>query len=343
MQNKDKPILNKKAFTLVELIVVITILAILATIWFTSMQWYAKSARESQRVSDLTTIRKSLEFFRLQEWYFPDPTDFFPVTYSGSLAWRQGIFWEDTRKISKWISDVPLDPLVKNEYSYSTTHARQEYELWSISETLLSHAPLVNNAYATSSYYSYIKWNYNKQIVTIEDAGKIYILWAPTLITTEITDVTVQEVLANQSFAISWSKNLPSSYANKLSDGQTHTWATSFSPGTLSGSTTPLLYEWNSASDLSPDSQKQLLWENLKSYYGGSNIASQADYTQLINTPTWEIVSYVNTMIQSDTWGLSSEDIVVNVSQWWGGSSSSGGGSPWGCTFGSSNIWECNF
>ncbi len=48
------------AFTLVELIVVITILAILWTIAFISLQWYSSEARDSKRLSDITNILKKL-------------------------------------------------------------------------------------------------------------------------------------------------------------------------------------------------------------------------------------------------------------------------------------------
>ncbi len=40
-----------KAFTLVELIVVITILAILWTIWFVSYTWFMSTARDSNRLT----------------------------------------------------------------------------------------------------------------------------------------------------------------------------------------------------------------------------------------------------------------------------------------------------
>jgi prepilin-type N-terminal cleavage/methylation domain-containing protein len=44
---------NKKAFTLIELIVTITIVSILATIAFVSFQGYRVSARDSVRLSDM--------------------------------------------------------------------------------------------------------------------------------------------------------------------------------------------------------------------------------------------------------------------------------------------------
>lgn len=46
----------KRAFTLVELIVVITILAILWTIWFISLSWYSAEARDSKRITESKSL-----------------------------------------------------------------------------------------------------------------------------------------------------------------------------------------------------------------------------------------------------------------------------------------------
>ena len=304
--------LVKKGFTLVELIVVITILAILATIAFVSMQSFSASARESARIADLSTIARALDYYKLQNGFYPDPSDSFVVTYSGSTAWTQWVFWEETRKVTGRISEIPVDPLTKNEYSYSITNTRQEYELGAITESLLSGNNIVSSAHALSNYYANIKWNYNKQIVTIEENDRIYILGVPTIITTEIESVTVEEILASQSFAVKNSQNLPSGYANSLPAGQTHTWAVSFSPWTASWTTTPLLYEWDIV-DLNPDSEKISLWDILREYYVNSNIGNNDEYDTLSSTATGETLWYVNTLIQANVWWLPGDKIVVNT------------------------------
>jgi prepilin-type N-terminal cleavage/methylation domain-containing protein len=48
--------ISQNWFTLVELIIVITILGILATIAFISFQWYTKDARDWVRISDIKSI-----------------------------------------------------------------------------------------------------------------------------------------------------------------------------------------------------------------------------------------------------------------------------------------------
>ena len=51
---------TNNAFTLVELIVVITILAVLGTIAFISLQGYSADARNSKRTSDINNIQSAI-------------------------------------------------------------------------------------------------------------------------------------------------------------------------------------------------------------------------------------------------------------------------------------------
>jgi prepilin-type N-terminal cleavage/methylation domain-containing protein len=53
--------LRNRAFTLVELIVVITILAVLATVGFLAMQGYAKDAKDSVLKTNARSIAKAVE------------------------------------------------------------------------------------------------------------------------------------------------------------------------------------------------------------------------------------------------------------------------------------------
>ena len=84
-----------KAFTLVELIVVITILAILWTIAFLSLQWYSQSARDSVRVSDIKNIEKWLWVMLVKSWILPTPDDTkVNIMASWTLVWIQGYAWK---------------------------------------------------------------------------------------------------------------------------------------------------------------------------------------------------------------------------------------------------------
>lgn len=80
---------RRHGFTLVELIVVITILVILGTIAFVSLGSYAGTARDGSRVSDLANLSKGLDLFYVKNGSFPDPSGATSVTYSGAAIWQQ--------------------------------------------------------------------------------------------------------------------------------------------------------------------------------------------------------------------------------------------------------------
>ena len=69
-------------FTLVELIVVITILVILGTIAFLSLQGYIGSAHDSSRITDIDNISKALDISMIKIGTYPAPDNSFVVTYS---------------------------------------------------------------------------------------------------------------------------------------------------------------------------------------------------------------------------------------------------------------------
>lgn len=93
----------KKGFTLVELLVVATIIAILAGIGITSYSSLSKQSRDARRKSDLQTVRSALEFYRSDNDYYP-----------GALT---------TLVPSKYLNSVPKDPKTNTEYVYCPSPA----------------------------------------------------------------------------------------------------------------------------------------------------------------------------------------------------------------------------
>ena len=173
---------NKKAFTLVELIVVITILAILWTIAFISLQWYSKQARDSKRISDINNIKKSLELFSLNTWYYPEPDGAWTMHYSWELLFTQWTIWDTvTTNLSINLNEKPLDPLFDIEYIYSRTASKKEYEVMSIREWELASTNLLNNSFAANKYTPKIEWTYNEVFVKTPS----FIVPLPSIITSE--------------------------------------------------------------------------------------------------------------------------------------------------------------
>ncbi|MDR2411484.1 MAG: prepilin-type N-terminal cleavage/methylation domain-containing protein [Candidatus Peribacteria bacterium] len=65
--------MNKKAFSLVELIVSITILVILSSISFISYNSYLTKARDTQRKSDISYVSSALKSYKQQKGSYPNP------------------------------------------------------------------------------------------------------------------------------------------------------------------------------------------------------------------------------------------------------------------------------
>jgi prepilin-type N-terminal cleavage/methylation domain-containing protein len=217
------PIQNKKAFTLVELIVVITILAILWTVAFLSFQWYSASVRDSTRITDIKTIEKVFSIYFLKESKYPTPTDWEEITYSWTEVWTQGTFWKATRMEiwTKWnISNIPKDPLTLVKYTYSLSNNKQEYQIAGVFEWDLSlDLNNINSTYAKSIYWStYIKWNYNGKIIKVHSWWIDYVLAVPSIIKWTTTETDLLEIIKSKDLTSMGSNNIPLNYSWTLSD-----------------------------------------------------------------------------------------------------------------------------
>ena len=215
---------NKSAFTLVELIVVITILAILGTIAFISLQWYSKSARDSKRTSDISNIKTSLELFSLATWKYPLPDNSYDVTYSWSVVvWKQWTVWDNVvTNLSRNLSEKPTDPLIQTEYIYSTLENGKEYEILSLYEwDLLSNNSIINSTYASTNWTVRVDGTYNGLFV--KTSG--YIIPTPSIITSETLPIDF-DATKIVSQVIDWWTNVPNVWNSKVTQS---TWSLSFS------------------------------------------------------------------------------------------------------------------
>ena len=273
---------KKQAFTLVELIVVITILAILWTIAFISLQWYSASSRDSVRLSDMSNIKTSLELYQVTAWKYVETTDSTEITFSWTTAWNQGIFWETSFKSVDKLDKIPKDPLTWKEYTYSLTSNKQEYQIAGIFEWS-ENASLLNNTYAAEKTATLrITWNYNGQILKVPKNTVTYILAVPSLITS--TWGILEDIIQNKKLLFNWFKNLPLNYANSSFK---QVWETGWDLDLV----TPwnlIVYEW-SIEDLKTDVTKRTeLVTNLKLAYNGTDIETEPLIVNLVLVDTKE-------------------------------------------------------
>ncbi|MDD2871273.1 MAG: type II secretion system protein [Candidatus Gracilibacteria bacterium] len=202
-----------KAFTLVELIVVITILAILGTIAFISLQGYSRDARDSTRISDLSSMKTSLELFQLDAGKYPQPSEYVSITYSGGTIWNQGLFGETVKANISKLDKIPTDPLTDKKYTYSVLALGNQYELGGIVEDTNSLAGSFGIAYAGNlDATAYITGNYNEQLAKVLSGTICNILALPSIITNDINTTDIQQILNNKNLVFRGYKNLPGSF-----------------------------------------------------------------------------------------------------------------------------------
>lgn len=148
------PIPSRKrllGFTLVELVVVITILAILGAIGFLSIQGYSKSARDSTRISDLANLARSFEVAIAAGKTLPLPdAGMLTITASGTTIGYQGYAGANVLRTLS-LGGKFQDPLDSKYYTYLTNAAQNRYQVFGLLEDygqVTLGLPFVQTAYA---------------------------------------------------------------------------------------------------------------------------------------------------------------------------------------------------
>lgn len=169
---------NTRAFTFIELVISISILAILAILWFVSYSKNLEDSRDSQRESDLTAISNALKLHKTKRWSYPSPTDAFNIVNSGTIV---AIQWKLSEKIIiSTMDSIPLDPFINIPYTYSVWKNNSEFQI---------SATLENNWMLKST----LKWDYSSPSRNIIPTIILAFAWK--------TDLEVNE------FVWSWAYN----------------------------------------------------------------------------------------------------------------------------------------
>jgi len=311
---------QKQAFTLVELIVVITILAILWTIAFISLQWYSRDSRDSVRISDMSSIKTTLELFHLWAGKYPITTDGTPVLYSWTEAWTQGSFWESTVTNVEKFDKIPTDPLMDREYVYSVTHSKQEYEIaWIVEwDTIWLNSTLINESLAWDKVAKLkITWNYNGKFLKLSTWWVDYVLNIPSIITS--TWGTLDYILANNGLAYNWYSNLPAQY-----DGSPYATMWETPEITLVDAATVIAYSGSfttlAADTTAWETARTELITNAQTAYTSSPIATDYQIAEIVNvdlSDTWAVDFVASVVVNNDLWFDNIEIPVYTPAEWW--------------------------
>jgi len=119
-----KNIKNKnKGFTLIEMLIVITIIALLASLILVGMGGARAKTRDSRRIADLHNVMNALELYYAKDYSYPDASN-----------WDGLITTLTTGGIG--VTRVPKDPLSPNKtYEYGVSADNQDYVLKAALET----------------------------------------------------------------------------------------------------------------------------------------------------------------------------------------------------------------
>lgn len=270
-----------KWFSIVELLVVIAILSILFSIAFVNYQSFTLQARDWIRLSDITNIEKSLWLMIIEKWNYPLPDKEVDIKYNWSIAWTQWTIWDNVIKNLNNINKKPVDPLKWNEYTYSVTATRNEYQIWTIQESwILGYkSPFINQAYSIENYLknlAVVKGTYNWLILNVNTWSINYILALPSIITSDISNLDLKSIINNKLLVFPDYYNLPHSYANNW---YIMNWGFNYIP-----TNNEIIIFSGSLNDLNKENTlKEQFMKNLVSAYSWTILSWKYVYTDLSN------------------------------------------------------------
>lgn len=119
----------KKGFTLIEILVVVAIIGILASIVLVGLGGFRERARDSRRIADLRQVQNVLELYANKCGRYPTQGAVSPDGCSGITGAGGDLAWTDLATLLKGaglgIATIPNDPLApaKNYFfKYSSDH-----------------------------------------------------------------------------------------------------------------------------------------------------------------------------------------------------------------------------
>lgn len=155
---------NKYAFTIVELIVVITILTILSTIAFISVQEYSSWAKDSKILYDIRNLTSAIEIDLSKGWDLDDLVLNDRTITNWVNTWKTVSSWEyilGNLKYEVWSFDFSKLKLNWTDFVYDDSWVDRNYMFWYVKTSNKLYYEFawqsLNQAW---KYDLIISWNY---------------------------------------------------------------------------------------------------------------------------------------------------------------------------------------
>lgn len=229
---------NTKAFTLVELLVVITILAIISVVAYQSFGWATDKAISSRKISDISTIESWLQNFKSTNNYYPMPM----------LSSATNSFWYDSAK----------NALATNAITVTYNKA----EIISVNSALWGWKVMWTWALATKQIWAKgtigldSNWDFNKKYLTKDlydpELGDVAVWWNTKMI---------DQWIGRYIYAVYATPNIPGSWNSSSASASYYNLATTIKDTTKDTYKSYVVWDFdknscNSATDC-PDT---LIW-----------------------------------------------------------------------------------
>lgn len=99
---------NKKGFTLIEVLIVVSIIGLLSSVILVGLGGFRSRGRDARRVTDLKSLQNGLELYYTKSGEYP-------VNLDALLSAGIGV------------NKIPKDPTTQVNYLYSLSNSRQSY------------------------------------------------------------------------------------------------------------------------------------------------------------------------------------------------------------------------
>lgn len=141
--------MNRKAFTLIELLLVIIILGVLAALISGNFITSLKKGRDAKRKADLEQTQRALEMYYEDKKEYPT----FDIFASTGYKLCENMIASSCGSEKVYMQKLPDDPVSGKDYEYVTT-AGADYKLFACLENNLQKLPYISSGYTISTMIS---------------------------------------------------------------------------------------------------------------------------------------------------------------------------------------------
>ena len=194
-----------KGFTLVELIVVITILAILSTIGFVSYSWYLAGSRDTNRISQIKAISEWLSLYSTNHSLpSPDSTSINIMSWTTDVIATQWYAWKNVLETITYSTEW-VDPKDNTYYTYYLTASKKYFQLMAFLEEEDSlQSSIINNTIAVDYEVRYPTVVWAKLWILTTSLNEPLQIAVSTSIDITSTALSLKSYLKDSSY-LSWS------------------------------------------------------------------------------------------------------------------------------------------